>query len=474
MDQSCNLLRQNDPSIKSVHVTQDECAQKICSALQSNTVVEKITADFRRFGMPKSAFSDLNRFIVTSPSLKEFAFGTFCGSEALQDENKRLPFANLLLFTASAQKTIDTLTNVPLCQSTAMSFSNALTINGKLRNVSVDFCFEQDRKPLRKTIRLVRDHLAPDLARVISSSKLQSLSLNWMEYEDFEVGEAFFTALPGCLPPSLRQIELSNFPDSDALAAGISNLIGRSPHQLDSFMLSFCKFGDENFHRIFASMMSRRCTTIKTLHYGYLHEGTAGLVAENIHSFLFLQELGVGFDEYLEAFEAFCQKLSRSESLKTLDIQLEGLDDTARMHRFLRALAIALPKLPNLQSITAVHLHHKTPLVEATPNEFLAALQSHQNLVNFIPRRVPFSDTSVEYYLERNRYQDRLASTKPVLVEAIHEMNRCSAPVFCTLVKDALLSRDDWLNKGVDQGQPAPMEVEDVTTFHRFLPGLLF
>jgi hypothetical protein len=53
-------------------------------------------------------------------------------------------------------------------------------------------------------------------------------------------------------------------------------------------------------------------------------------------------------------------------------------------------------------------------------------------------------------------------------------MNSCSGAVFCTLVKDALLSRDDWLNKGVDQGQPVPMEVEGMTAFRRFLPGLLF
>ena len=228
---------------------------------------------------------------------------------------------------------------------------------------------------------------------------------------------------------------------------------------------------DENFHRI-QGALQRAKPNLKVLHYGYLHSGTAPNFAQSIASFGCLEELGVGFCDDLEAFELFCEELPHTATLKTLGVQLNFKHDAPTMGRFLRALAVALRKLPNLGSITMVYLYVATPVLENVPSEFLAALKAHDHLVD-LPRRIRFGNPLVEYYLRRNRFRDRLASTKPVMLEAFRALDDGN-PISCTLVKETLCSRDDWLRNGVDEGRPVPPAVKEAPIIRRYQKGLLF
>jgi len=293
-----------------------------------------------------------------------------------------------------------------------------------------------------------------------------------MEHEQFSTGEAFFPAFPGCLPASLRLLELSNFVESDVAAGAIAGMIEQSERHLDSILFSFCKFEDENFDRIQGALQGAK-PNLKVLHYGYLHSGTVPNFAHSIATFGCLEELGVGFCDDLEAFELFCEELPHTTTVKTLDVQLNLFsDEDPTMSRFLRALAVAVRKLPNLGSITMVYLWSRTPVVENVPSEFLAALKAHDHLVD-LPRRIRFGNPLVEYYLRRNRFRDRLASTKPVMLEAFRALDDGN-PISCTLVKETLCSRDDWLRNGVDDGRPLPPPAKVAPIIRRYPKGPLF
>ena len=248
-------------------------------------------------------------------------------------------------------------------------------------------------------------------------------------------------------------------------------MIQQSGPRLDSILFSFCRFDDENFGHIFHALEQHKANHLKVLHYGFLHKDTVPVFARSISGFHGLIELGVGFHEDIEAFELFCKELAYNVTIKTLDIQLFKLHHLKDVVRFLKALAILIPKLPNLGSITTVYTYHKTPVVENAPVELLASLDTHKNLVNFVPQ-IPFADTMVQYYLTRNRFRDRLAAKKPIMIEALKALDNDN-PIPLSLVKDTLCSRDDWLLPGVDQGKPLPSTVK-VRTFRRFQPGPLF
>ena len=480
LEETCALLRRNDPSLKTVHfgIGNSEYAADICSALQDNTVVEYLHLDFRY--VPPQVHGTLNRYVLFSPSLQELVFDTANGSESLDRFNRLglndrnpLPFANLLLSAVGGNAPIVTLKDVPLCQSTALSFTNALIINNdKLQHVSIDFPFEEPSDEEEGVETLIQQSLAPEVARALGQSNLVSLSLNWLEHELFSTGEAFFPSLPGCLPLSLRQLELSNFVDSDLVATAIADMIEQSGCNLDSILLSFCMFEDDNFHRILGALQ-RAKPYLKVLHYGYLHCGTAPILARSMATFGCLEELGVGFHDDVEAFELFCEALPHSATLEKLDVQLFMLHDAPTVSCFLRALAVALPKLPKLGSITTIYTHSATPVLKEVPLEFLAALEAHQHLVDFTHRIRFGKNKLVEYYLLRNRYRDRLAAAKPIMVEAFHALDDAN-PLSCTLVKDTLCSRDDWFRKGYDQGRPMPPRAEPAPVIRRFQKGLLF
>lgn len=193
---------------------------------------------------------------MTSPSLKEFEFNTSNSSDALLIGRMRLPLANLMLFaTCGCPSSIETLASVPLCQSTALTFCNVLRINDRLRNLSIDFPFERSNQRsdldqeddsdndsndsnddnqdemdeeddenfgAMNDLRVVHSSLAPEVAQALSVSTVQSLGLNWLEHFNFAIGQAFIAALPGCLPSSLRQLEINNFNNCNAIARAIS------------------------------------------------------------------------------------------------------------------------------------------------------------------------------------------------------------------------------------------------------------
>jgi len=441
--------------------------------------VQILEADFR--AVPPQVQGHLNWYVLTSPSLQQLEFGTANGSRSLElvGNHDPLPFVNLLLSAVGGSAPIATLVDVPLCQTTALAFANTLMINkDKLQNVSIDFPLEEEEDDDDDDVEtLVRQSLAPAIAQALKRSNLESLGLNWMEHDRFSTGEAFFPALPGFLPSSLRLLEFSNFVDSDVIAPAIAAMIRQSEGNMDSILFSFCKFQDDNFRRILVALQQEN---LKVLHYGYLHTGTAPAFAQSIATFGCLNELGVGFHEDVQAFELFCEELAPTATLKTLDVQLFKLHDAPTLKRFLQALAVALPKLPNLRSITTVYTYGAPSVLETVPGEFLTALEAHQHLTDWTPRIRLANNQQLlmEYYLLRNRFRDQLTASKPVMLEAFRALNRdngkSNPALSCTLVKDTLISRNDWFRIGFDDGRPLPPPAEKAPVVRRYQKGLLF
>lgn len=179
--------------------------------------------------------------------------------------------------------------------------------------------------------------------------KLECLSINFSEVYYFSTGEAYFEALSGSFPVSLRQLELNNVgPLLPGITTTISLMIEQSDPNLDSFIFANCKFGD-----IFPSVLRslRTKTTLRVLHFDDLNELTTPLLSDflNQHEFPCLKELGIGIAARVNILADFGMSLQEHEGIEKIDL-VDGPMDWMESKRdtlsLFEALAVMIKNSP--------------------------------------------------------------------------------------------------------------------------------
>ena len=388
------------------------------------------------------------------------------------NRDRALQFFNRLLpVLVSGSNSVRTLTGVPLCEGTAIVLSRELERRPDfLRNLAIDIVRESLDDNHTPT---VGEHHAPRFARALKNmQKLECLSINFSEVYYFSTGEAYFRALSGSFPVSLRQLELNNVgPLLLGISTTISSVIEQSGLNLDSFIFANCKFGDI-FPSVLRSLRTKR-TTLRVLHFDDLNELTTPRLSDFLtrHEFPCSKELGIGITARVNILTDFCMSLGEHEGIEEIDL-VDGPKDWMECKRdtlsLFEALAVMMKKLPNLRSMSTSDMGRdglNFKPFKCPPSAFMEAVEKHSHLTKLsyalLRMMTPSARHKFEYFALSNQYKDHLTGSKFQVFEAFEKISKKAqfGANVVTLAFETIRQRDDLLRDGgvSNSQEPSPV-----------------